>query len=260
MIIINSDDFGYKPYNQAAYLALKQNLISSVSCFVTYEDGLADALDYVEQEMISVDAIGLHANLSAGIPLTQSMKLNKTFCTDGVYKNDITIRLFYLDKQSKKDVYEELKAQVDKFIETFDTLPSHIDTHHHLHTHWGVLLIFLKVAKEYQIPVVRIARNTGGESMVKSLYKTLVNLKIQSSGFATVNYFGAVEDQIHSGTVYEKHAEIMVHAIFDEDGNLVDMDGEDLKNKISKILKPGQVIKNFTDLAQANSFVQPCKC
>ena len=252
MVIINSDDFGYdKLYNQAACQAYQDNLISSVSCFVNYESGLSDALDCVAQGKIDKNAIGLHANLSAGIPLTSGMRENKRFCVNGEYKNDISIRLFYLDKKSKSDVYQELVAQVEKFKEAFGKLPSHIDTHHHLHTHWGVLTVFLKVAAELRIPVVRIARNTGLDALLKKIYKRLVNFKIRSKGFYTVDSLGDVDNHIYSETIFNKNCEVMVHAIADENHQLIDMDGEDLREKIKKILKLDFELKNFTDLTKA---------
>lgn len=258
MVIVNSDDFGYdKLYNRAAFDAYSQNLISSLSCFVNYEEGLQDALEYVKQGKIDINAIGLHANLSAGKPLTERMAANRKFCSNGEYKNDISIKLFYLDRKSRHDVYLELVSQVEKFKKTFGKIPSHIDTHHHLHTHWGVLTIFLKVAGEFQIPAVRIARNTGLDAAPKKIYKRLVNGRIRSKGFYTVDYFGDVDNHIYSETTFKKNSEIIVHAIVDDHNNLIDMDGEDLKEKIGKILTQDYALKNFTDLTKTFENKEP---
>ena len=237
MTIVNSDDFGFDHnYNEAIYTAYKEGLISSISCMVNFQEGLKDAVSYVVQKKIDVNVIGLHANLSSGVPMTLEMAKNKRFCVNGVYKNDITIRLFFLDRKSRRQVYNELAAQVERFKEVFGKTPSHLDTHHHLHTHWGVLPIFLRVAKKFDVPVVRIARNTGFDGRIKQWYKKLVNLKIKAAGFMTVDHFGDVDDHLVSNTSPLKNREIMVHAIFDEYQNLLDMDGEDLRSKISRIL------------------------
>uniref|UniRef100_UPI000471ABF4 ChbG/HpnK family deacetylase n=1 Tax=Vibrio parahaemolyticus TaxID=670 RepID=UPI000471ABF4 len=49
-------------------------------------------------------------------------------------------------------VYEEAKAQIDHFLSLGLTL-SHLDSHHHAHTHPQILPIVQKLAKEHRVPL-----------------------------------------------------------------------------------------------------------
>jgi predicted glycoside hydrolase/deacetylase ChbG (UPF0249 family) len=240
MIIINSDDFGYSPdVNKAIYNSLQQKLISSTTTLVNFTEGFEDALKYTNTGLIDLNSIGIHFNLTEGVPLTNAIKSNPLFSTNGQFSGNIRkSSMFVLDGSSKQMVYEELKAQLLKFMKGFSQKPTHFDSHHHVHTEWAIGSIIAQLGKEFGIKKIRIARNSGEENnFSKKVYRRLYNLQRKINGFNTVSYFGDIEDMKNINFLPQKTYEIMVHAKYLEDNmsEIVDMDGANLKNKVDML-------------------------
>lgn len=250
MIIINNDDFGYsREYNKAAYSAFQKNLISSTTTLVNFEDGLEDAITYIERNLIDKNAIGIHLNLTEGVPLTKEMRNNSRFCKNGVYESQNKGPTFYLNRENRKCVYGEIEAQMDLFISKFGFLPSHIDSHHHSHAEWGFTPSVVRLAKKYAIKSIRLAQNTGHTAMHKKVYRNLVNWYLSQKGFKVTDRFGGIDDLYISGLDPNKNYEIMVHARLSGKETLVDIDLENLELKLTKLFnsKPWK-INNYTSL------------
>ncbi|MDT0622665.1 carbohydrate deacetylase [Croceitalea vernalis] len=254
MIIINSDDFGYSSsVNKAIYNSYQQNLISSTTTLVNFNEGFEDAINYVHKGLIDINTIGIHFNLTEGMPLTQAIKNNNTFADiNGFNGNARKSSLFVLDKISQEMVYNELKAQLLKFIKAFGQKPTHIDSHHHVHTEWAIGTIVTLIAEEFDIEKIRITRNTGEEnSFVKKYYRRIYNLRNRLKGIKTTNYFGDIDNM--KGVVFssEKNYEIMVHSkyINSDESLVVDMDNVCLKTKLEKLFDiSSQAFNSFSDI------------
>ena len=54
-----------------------------------------------------------------------------------------------------EEVYQEFKAQIERYIEIFGHLPSHLDSHHGMHDFKENYIATNRLAKEYQLPVRR---------------------------------------------------------------------------------------------------------
>ncbi len=253
MIIINSDDFGFSPeINKATYIAFKEGLISSTTTLVNFEEGFIDALKYIKEDKLDKKAIGIHLNLTEGIPLTEKIKKNPRFCVDGKFINKrSSATAFKLDAFSKECVYEEIEAQLKRFISKFGFIPSHIDSHHHIHTEFSITKCILDLAKKYKIKCIRLARNTGEKNDIKrAIYRGLLNGYMRLRGARGTDKFGGVEDIIFSGIKPNVNYEIMVHAILPlNEEKLVDLDNLDLRGKLVKLFKgENWQISNYTDL------------
>lgn len=238
MININSDDFGYSPQiNKATYLAFKENLINSTSTLVNFKKGFNDALHYILAEKIDRNAIGIHLNISEGIPLTKKIQNNSKFCLNGGFNKRTSLPTLHLNSYDKTCVSAELKAQIEHFITSCGFLPSHIDSHHHLHVEWGFTPIVVSLAKAYGITNLRLAQNTGMMAFPKKIYREWINRYIQLKGLATMDKFGSIDDIIFSGIEPNKKYEVMVHAILsNECFKILDAGGQKLELKISKLL------------------------
>lgn len=213
MTIINSDDFGYSTeYNKAIYLAFQKNLISSTTALVNFEAGLNDAITYIERNLIDKNAVGIHLNLSEGVPLTKEMRNNSRFCKNGAYKSQKTGPTFHLNDKDRKCVYREIQAQMDLFISKFGFQPSHIDSHHHLHAEWAITRCVVSLAKKYRVESIRLAQNTGKTAIHKKVYRNFVNRHLRLKGFKLTDKFGDIDDLFISGLNPNKNYEIMVHA------------------------------------------------
>jgi predicted glycoside hydrolase/deacetylase ChbG (UPF0249 family) len=252
MVIINSDDFGINvKTNKAIIDAFSQGLISSTTALVNFDEGLNDAVKCVENGKIDPKAIGIHLNLTQGIPITKNIRENSLFCRNGSF-NRIrhSTSIFKLDSYSKECVHEELEAQIIRFKSKFGFYPSHIDSHHHIHTEWGIINCVMKVAKNHRISSIRLARNTGAsKNWIRKVYRNIINHYLKLNGFIVTDKFGSINDIIYSGLVQHKDYEIMVHAVLSSSGDeIIDLDNEILKDKISKLFQRNTLnLSNYYD-------------
>ncbi len=176
--IINADDFGRtKTVNEAIVYGFDNGYLSRTTIMVNMPL-FEEAVELAKQHGF-MDKVGLHINLTSGVPLTDNIKSVKAivdsngYFNGGFFKN-IRLRCLLMPKE-KSAVIEEIKAQIEKYIDSGFTL-MHADSHGHVHTFESLRKTTLKVLKEYQFKSVRISLNLGhNSSLLKRLYKKLVN-------------------------------------------------------------------------------------
>ena len=237
-IIINADDYGYSlSVNQAILLSFQRALINSTSLMANMA-GFEDAVDLVHTHSLLRGKVGIHLNLTEGYPLSPDIRRCPRFCgADGQFIYRREQPLFLLNRQERKAVYIELKMQLDRVLES-GVEPVHLDSHHHVHTEWAIARIVRRLSREYGIGRIRLTRNMGKSGgYFKSIYKTIFNRWHlgRHRGLSSTDYFGDIEDMYflqkakpRSG----KFIEIMVHPLFNERGELVDMDRRNLLEKL----------------------------
>ncbi|XP_061624256.1 carbohydrate deacetylase isoform X4 [Phyllopteryx taeniolatus] len=132
MLVVTGDDFGYCPKrNQGIVDCFKAGGISSVSLLVN-ASAAKDAADLAKRHNIP---IGLHANLSEGIPVCQSLRQASTLVNEhGFFHGKMGFRQALERHQlSMKQVELELRDQIRLFRELTGHLPHHMDGHQHVH-------------------------------------------------------------------------------------------------------------------------------
>jgi predicted glycoside hydrolase/deacetylase ChbG (UPF0249 family) len=134
-------------------------------------------------------------NLTEGPALSEPIKKFRRFCnSDGEFIYDRRTSIFFMPAAEKKAVYTELKAQISRLID-HNIYPTHIDSHHHVHTEFGIAKIWLDIAKEYGIKKIRLSKNIGKMSYGKKIYKYLFNTYVRKiGGFSTTDYFCTTEE------------------------------------------------------------------
>ncbi len=224
--IINADDFGMDESGSRAIIeAFNRKLITSTTM-------CANGLNYemacclARNEGID-DRIGIHLNLTEGIPLTESIKNDPFFCNkNGVFHGKID-RLRHLNKEQKKEVYNELTAQI-KRMRASGIMITHADSHHHIHTAIFIAPVMICVLKKAGIRKIRPHRNIGRMRMYKKIGKRIYNLWLRLNDFKTVDYFGSLDDILYSKNRKYNHIyEIMVHPQYDKNNVLIDKTGFD---------------------------------
>ena len=216
-IIVNADDFGL---NERCTLAIaeafKKGLITDTTMVAngTYFEG---ATELSRKENFS-DKIGIHFNITEGIPLTENIKKLSAFTENGEFHGKIN-RLRMLSRAEKNAVYEEFSAQIKK-IEAAGININHADSHHHIHTAIFIAPSILKVCREHGIKKIRLHRNIGSISLLKKIVKRVYNDTLHRSGFITTRFFGSLEDL--TVRKISDDLEIMVHPDFDKNGSLID--------------------------------------
>lgn len=233
-VIINADDFGLNEHCSLAIKeAFKKGLITDTTIMAngTFFD---EALKLSRDSRFD-DRIGIHFNITEGIPLTENIKKMSAFTENGEFHGRIN-RVKPLSKAEKNAVYEEISAQI-KRIENAGIKVTHADSHHHIHTAVFIAPIVLKICNEHKINKIRLHRNTGNISLYKIYIKRCYNNILQKKGFVTTKYFGSLKD-FRDGNLLD-NLEIMVHPDFDKYGKLIDrtdiQDGYPIGKELTKI-------------------------
>lgn len=144
-VIFNADDFGLTPgVNRGIVHAHQQGVVKSTTLMI----GMP-----AEQHAVELAAslpglkIGLHLRFTAGAPLTKHPNLTGN---DG---NFLRGDKFWVKRDfSRAAIHQEATAQVEHFLRLGIPL-SHIDSHHHAHTHPQLKPVIEQIAAYYRVPL-----------------------------------------------------------------------------------------------------------
>ncbi|AWM95224.1 hypothetical protein DJ564_20745 [Pseudomonas sp. 31-12] len=209
-VIVNADDFGLSPCENAVILgAFQAGVISSATAMANMP--AFEAACVMAQHPLLKDRIGLHFNLTYGRPLSQSILARKNFCdSNGVFDLNLPRHRLWLSRRDRDAVLEELKAQWQRCVDN-GVRPSHIDSHQHVHNIWPIGEIVARFAASQGVPV-RVARNLGHNlSLPKRVFKTLLNNRLQSLAGATADYMCNPMDLRNEVMPTDGLLEIMAH-------------------------------------------------
>jgi predicted glycoside hydrolase/deacetylase ChbG (UPF0249 family) len=248
LLIINADDFGASgSINKAIVESFSQGWCSSATIIPNYPS-VEEAFQLVHENSLE-GSVGVHLNLVTMPPLTEAIRRNTTFCSDGVFRSQwrtLHCRGLHLSAAERAVVADELRAQIGRCLQARIAL-THVDSHTHAHTIPGIADLVLGVAKEFDIRAVRIARNCGKPSSLSTeVYKRLFNLWLRNRGFCTTTFFGEIADVIYSlgrnvDFLRRKWIEIMVHP--DMVGEcVVDADRQELGVSIARVPGHGSAV------------------
>lgn len=160
MLVVTGDDFGYCPRrNQGIVDCFLAGGVSNVSLLVN-ASAAKEAADLAKRHNIP---IGLHANLSEGVPVCQSLQQASTLTNQrGFFHGKMGFRQALERGQlSMKQVELELRAQVRLFRELTGHLPHHMDGHQHVHVLPEVREVFAQVLSDLKIPYTRVPVEPG---------------------------------------------------------------------------------------------------
>ncbi|HEY4108721.1 ChbG/HpnK family deacetylase [Puia sp.] len=242
-LIVNADDFGISnTVNRAILESIESGLVTSTSMMANMP-GFEDAVMLVGEHPLLNGRIGVHLNLTEGHPLSRPILDCPFFCNDnGHFIYDRKRSLFSLNRHEKHAIYIEMKMQLEKVLAA-GIKPTHLDSHHHLHTEWAIAPLVCRLGREYRITRIRLTRNMGEPpGLARRIYKAVFNRWRLGRGpdFRNMDYFGDIEDmKIFSrrGSLDGKKVEIMVHPLFNEEGELVDLDRQNLYRRLWSILE-----------------------
>jgi len=173
-VIINADDLGQlQPINRGIIQSHKFGVVTSSSLMVN----MPDAIKAVRLlKAVPNLGVGLHLNLTFGKPVLNSRDVTSLVKDDGTFKDassvlvkhpelrknseiETTVQLMLeeLDNHaSETDIRAEIVAQFDKFKELTGKLPTHLDTHHHIHRLPKIFDQIASIARKSDIPVRQI--------------------------------------------------------------------------------------------------------
>ncbi len=141
-LIINADDFGFtRDVNAGIVHAHRHGILTSTTLMANGE-AFEDAVR-LARETPSLD-IGCHLVLVQG----QSLLTGRPFPEKPQH-------LLAALATKKLDVYAELRAQIQKILDT-GLSPTHLDSHKHTHIVPGIFRVVVRLAHEFSIPYVRL--------------------------------------------------------------------------------------------------------
>jgi len=186
-VIVNADDFGLSAHTNAVILhAFQAGLISSATAMANMP-AFAAACVLAQQPALK-GRIGLHFNLTYGRPLSQAILAEARFCAPhGEFELKLKRRTLRLTRRERLAVEQELEAQWNRCLE-HGVMPSHLDSHQHVHNIWPIGEIVARFARKQGVPV-RLARNLGQNiGPLKRTFKALLNRRLRQLSGATADY------------------------------------------------------------------------
>ncbi len=227
-IVVNADDFGMAyNSNQAILQSFQLGIISSTTIMCNMP-GFEEAGSIAHDNNL-INSIGVHLNISEGQPLTEKIKkFPKFYNHKGVMYKSFKGHL--LNKDEANAVYSELEEQVKKCIK-IGIIPTHFDSHHHMHHYWGIGTVVVELAKAYNVPAVRLRFNWGKLSKQRRFYSELYNYKLKIAGLAKAKYFCEIKSVNEKLLSKNVPMEIMVHPWLNSEKKIVNyVNGEKLLN------------------------------
>lgn len=146
-LILNADDFGYSYGVNYGILESHLRGILTSTTLMAGMPGFDHAVSLAKAHPTL--GVGVHLTLTCGRPVLGGHKTlteaTGTFHSLSFYKQEDTV----LDQN---EVYDEWKAQIEKVLAS-GIEPTHLDSHHHVHIFKGLEAVFVRLAKEYRLPV-----------------------------------------------------------------------------------------------------------
>jgi len=135
ILIVNADDFGLSGgVNEGIIAAHEKGIVTTTSLMVRWP-AARDAAQYAQAS--STLDVGLHLDLG-----------------EWVYCDERWIALYEVaDLRDRKAVEDEVHRQIDTFCELVGRVPTHIDSHQHVHSEGPAQAVAKELAHEYILPL-----------------------------------------------------------------------------------------------------------
>ena len=150
-LIINADDFGFNEgVVQAICQLYESGLVSSTSC-LTNMPAWPLAAKYLRQN--PEFGAGVHLVFNDGYPVLPSQQVPALVRQDGKFMSDRQI-LWSIKPGTSRQVYAELRAQIERYIQDVGKLPDHLDNHCSVsYVRPDRFQATLELAREYKLPI-----------------------------------------------------------------------------------------------------------
>ncbi|CAL8348205.1 unnamed protein product [Lota lota] len=162
-LVVTGDDFGYcTRRNRGIVECFRAGGVSNVSLLVNGA-GAKDAAELAKRYDIP---IGLHANLSEGVPVCAELRGSASLLdARGLLRGKTGFReALRAGLLLMEEVELELRSQVLLFAELLGHLPSHMDGHQHVHVLPGVREVFARVLSDFGVLYTRVPVERGWRS------------------------------------------------------------------------------------------------
>jgi predicted glycoside hydrolase/deacetylase ChbG (UPF0249 family) len=201
-LIINADDFGSTERHTARIVELLAcGKISSTTFLVNLPYSAQAAADLRAQHPDLVGKVGLHLNLTQGLPLNEAL-----WHTPFVHPNrdfhDFRRRVpFWKQLPHFSKLRHELDLQIERFHALMGRYPTHLDSHGHTHCTIALLYALLTSKQARHIKTIRLTRQydhepkprTGFREMMHRIARKTLNAAFRIR-FKTTGYFADIHN------------------------------------------------------------------
>jgi predicted glycoside hydrolase/deacetylase ChbG (UPF0249 family) len=186
--VINADDFGISPQVTADIAACFEAGRITSTTILANVPGFEDACALAKQHGFA-DRVGVHLNLTFGPPLSEAMRRYR----EATGSKGVPPKRLFAAPSVLEAVEGEVRAQLLRVVRE-GIQPTHIDSHEHIINGFPYARIALRIAREFGIVRVRLARNAYyRRTPLKWLFKTSYNRYLRLAGARTVRYFADVK-------------------------------------------------------------------
>lgn len=199
-LIINADDFGYSKAVNLGIVEAYQNGVVTSATMMTNMPGAAHAAALaLENPGLGV---GVHLVLDCGSPVCENVP--SLVDEKGNFLKAEAIEQF----AEIADIETEYRYQIERVF-ALGLKPTHIDSHHHLHSHPKIYPLVEKIAGRYGLPIRKIAADLQHTS----------NVNLPTAPFFIHDFYGSdltseyFIELLNSVLPYET-AEIMTHPAY----------------------------------------------
>jgi chitin disaccharide deacetylase len=146
-LIVNADDFGLTAgVSQGILRAHLEGLVTSTTVLAS----LPSHPELDDRAAASGLGLGLHFNLTWGRPVSPPETVPSLVDAEGRFGRDLAA---LQERARPEDVQREGDAQIEAFARRFGRLPTHLDSHHHVHRVPGVMDAVVDVALAARLPL-----------------------------------------------------------------------------------------------------------
>jgi hopanoid biosynthesis associated protein HpnK len=156
-LIVNADDFGLTiQVNQAIVKGHREGIITSTSLLA---NGAAFDSAVVLAKQVADLGVGVHLNLTEGVPLSSPVSLGGLVNADGLLclTPARLVRRLLSGSVSVAQVELEMRAQMEKVLSA-GVHPTHLDGHKHIHLFPSIFRVLIRLAGDYRIHGIRCVR------------------------------------------------------------------------------------------------------
>lgn len=213
-LIINADDCGRNTtVDFVIRNCLEEGLLSSTTVMANMED--VEGAIKLYRDFSSKVSFGAHLNLTEGIPITKNeIFLETGFCKENngqMVFNGAAFRWKFIPHNLRIAIYEELSAQLSRLLDV-GIIPSHIDSHQHIHFSPFIMPIFCELAENMRIQKMRrpknLLRNSIHDVAIRGVNCLLLT---HMRHLNKTDYFSSVDTYINLQKKHEGIYELMCH-------------------------------------------------
>ncbi len=215
-LIINADDFGYSRGLNYGIVDAYQNGIVSSTTLLTTMPKTSEALELARANPGL--GLGVHLTINLGKPFSDPTGIPSLIGDDGLF------RKFSFEQISEVDVSEvekewtlQLKYIIDQRIS-----PTHVDSHHHFHSHPKLLPIACKLASIYNLGIRALPPDYDYSQLSTADHENYKNIK--KPDLTLIDFYGETVNENYFLNLFQlnpdlksKTVELMCHPAYLDD-------------------------------------------